>query len=147
MKVERSELESLIPHADGMCLLDAVVGWDEKTIHCQTNSHRLADNPLRSEGQLHSLHLTEYGAQAMAVHGGLLAQAEGKTAAPGFLAAVRGLQLQRNRVDDLDGPLDVRASQLMAAATGWTYQFTVHHADELLAEGRVMVMLQQEQPQ
>lgn len=147
MKLQRTELEALIPHAGGMCLLDAVVDWDDGHIHCQTHSHQLADNPLRSNDQLNSLHLTEYGAQAMAVHGGLLAQAEGKTAVPGFLAAVRGLQLQRSRIDDLAGPLDVRATQMMAAATGWTYQFTVHHAEELLAEGRVMVMLQQEEPQ
>lgn len=142
MKLDRTGLQALIPHAGGMCLLDAVLDWDETCIECETRSHRLADNPLRSQGQLHSLHLAEYGAQAMAVHGGLLARAEGRNAAPGFLAMLRGLQLHCQRIDDLDGSLTVKASQLLAADSGWTYQFEVGHDGRVLAEGRVMVMLQ-----
>ena len=144
MKLDRQGLEALIPHTGGMCLLDAVIDWDDSRIVCETRSHQLQNNPLRSGDMLHSLHLAEYGAQAMAVHGGLLAQAEGSTAAPGFLAMLRGLQLHCQRVDDLEGPLTVTASQLLAADSGWTYQFTVEHADQTLAEGRVTVMLQQE---
>lgn len=144
MMIERAELESLIPHAGGMCLLDAVVAWDAESISCISGSHRLSDNPLRSNDRLHSLHLAEYGAQAMAVHGGLLARAEGRTAPPGFLAMLRGIQLHRQRVDDLPGELAVSARQMMAADSGWTYSFEVSHQGEKLAEGRVMVMVQPE---
>lgn len=142
MKLDRQGIEVLIPHAGGMCLLDTVVDWDEKQIQCLTRSHQLPDNPLRRGDELHSLHLAEYGAQAMAVHGGLLAQAEGRMAAPGFLAMLRNLQLHCQRVDDIDGPLAVTASQLLAADSGWTYQFEVRHDNRLLADGRVTVMLQ-----
>ena len=69
-----AELEALIPHAGGMCLLDTVESWDAETIHCRSLSHLRADNPLREKGRLAALHLAEYGAQAMAVHGGLLAR-------------------------------------------------------------------------
>jgi len=69
-----------------MCLLDTVVGWDDERIHLETDSHRRADKPLRSDGVLRAVHLCEYGAQAMAVHGGLLAQRAGTVAAPGLLA-------------------------------------------------------------
>lgn len=142
MLIERGELEALIPHAGSMCLLDGVEAWDEKTIRCKSQTHRSPQNPLRSAGQLDSLHLAEYGAQAMAIHGGLLARSEGRVAAPGFLAMLRGLKLYRSRVDDLPGALDVMATQLLAGDSGWTYQFEIHHNQELLAEGRVTVMLQ-----
>lgn len=142
MLVARAELESLIPHAGGMCLLDGVTAWDAQTISCISRSHQLEDNPLRDAGKLHSLHLAEYGAQAMAVHGGLLARAEGRQAAPGFLAMLRGLQLHRQELQDLPEALVVTATQMLAADSGWTYSFEVHHAQALLAQGRVTVMLQ-----
>ncbi len=144
MLIERRELETLIPHSGGMCLLDGVEQWDDECIKCISMSHRLADNPLLSHGKLHSLNLAEYGAQAMAVHGGLLARAEGRIAAPGFLAMLRGIQLHRQKIDDLRGALIVTARQLLAADSGWTYSFEIHHEKSLLAEGRVTVMLQKE---
>ena len=142
--VGREELEALIPHAGGMCLLDNVVAWDSTEIHCRSETHRRGDNPLRRNGRLAALHLAEYGAQAMAVHGGLLAREAGGVAAPGFLASLRNLQLQVDFIDELSGALDVRATQLMAAESGWTYQFSITHAGELLASGRAMVMLMRE---
>lgn len=80
----------------------------------------------------------------MAVHGGLLAQARGETAAPGFLAMLRGIELHCQRVDDLPGPLTVSARQLLAADSGWTYQFEIEQDGQPLAGGRVTVMLQQD---
>ncbi len=70
--VGRQELEALIPHAGAMCLLDTVQNWDDRQIHCRSETHRNVANPLRFEGRLSALHLAEYGAQAMAIHGGLL---------------------------------------------------------------------------
>jgi len=142
--LQRQELESLIPHAGGMCLLDGVTAWDDSSITCVTQSHALDNNPLRTAAGLHSLHLAEYGAQAMAVHGGLLARAEGRKAAPGFLTMLRAVKLHRQRVDDLAGELTVQAQQMMAADSGWTYNFVVSHQGQALAEGRVMVMMQPE---
>ena len=142
--VSRAEIEALIPHTGGMCLLDAVQSWDAKQIECSTHSHQLADNPLRRNGRLAAIHLAEYGAQAMAIHGGLLAREAGEVAAPGFLASLRNLQLNLDTLDGLPDALNVRATQLMAADSGWTYEFEITHQGQALATGRAMVMLMQE---
>jgi predicted hotdog family 3-hydroxylacyl-ACP dehydratase len=134
-------IESLIPHAGAMCLLDRVVEWTSEHIVLATSTHRSPTNPLRSGGRLRALHLCEYGAQAMAVHGGLIAQAAGKTANPGLLVSLRDVKLNRDSVDELPGELTVRAERLMESPGSWQYRFVIHHGDELLAEGRAAVMM------
>lgn len=138
--IGREQILDLIPHQGGMCLLDAVVAWDHRTIHGRSEAHRRADNPLRGAGGLRGIHLCEFGAQSMAVHGGLLARAEGGRALPGLLVALRGVRVLRAFVHDLPGPLDVHGEKLAAGAAGWQYAFRVEHASELLAEGRAAVM-------
>lgn len=123
-----------------MCLLDDVVRWDENAIHARSRSHRRADNPLRSEGRLRAVHLCEYGAQAMAVHGGLIAQAAGGAATPGFLVSLRAVELAVARIDDLLGVLDVHAQKLLGDGTGWQYLFRVEHDGIVLAHGRAAVL-------
>jgi len=140
--LDRAHILTLIPHQLGMCLLDGVRAWDSERIHAHSGSHRRADNPLRRAGQLSALHLCEYGAQAMAVHGGLLAAANGGRAMPGLLVALRGVELFAARIDDLPLDLDVYAEVVMSSATSWQYQFRVRHADRDLASGRAAVMLQ-----
>ena len=137
----KNEWRHLIPHRDAMSLLDAVVAWDDAQIHASAASHRSRGNPLRSDGMLRSVHLCEYAAQAMAVHGGLLAQRAGQTAAPGFLVSLRAVQLHVARLDGLPGPLDVHAQKLLDGGGSWQYAFRVEHAGALLAEGRAAVMV------
>jgi predicted hotdog family 3-hydroxylacyl-ACP dehydratase len=139
--LEKSEWSHLIPHQGLMCLLDTVIDWQAERIHLRTNTHRSSDNPLRSDDKLRALHLCEYGAQAMAVHGALLAREAGESAAPGFLVSLRAVQLNVSRIDDLEGPLDVYAERLMGSATGWQYNFRIEHADREIASGRAAVML------
>jgi predicted hotdog family 3-hydroxylacyl-ACP dehydratase len=105
-----------------------------------TGSHRRVDNPLRSDSMLRAVHLCEYGAQAMAVHGGLLAQREGAVAAPGLLVSLRAVKLHVARVDDLSGDLDVHAEKLLGGGGSWQYAFRVEHAGSVLAEGRAAVV-------
>ena len=136
----KSAWQHLIPHHGTMCLLDSVVGWDDAHLHASAVSHRDASNPLRSDGQLRSVHLCEYGAQAMAVHGGLLAARDGAVARPGMLVALRAVRLLVARIDDLPGTLDVQAQQLLTGEAGWQYAFRIEHAGALLAEGRAAVM-------
>lgn len=135
------DLRELIPHAGRMCLLEAVLVWDAQTIRCSTDSHRDPLNPLRSGDRLAALHLCEYGAQAMAVHGGLLARREhGGKAAPGVLASLREVELAVDRIDDIDGPLTVVAHKKIAGPTGWLYEFEVDAGARWLARGRVSVI-------
>ena len=137
----KSDWAALIPHAGSMCLLDEVVAWDAAAIHARTQSHRDPANPLRSDGRLRALHLCEYGAQAMAVHGGLLARAAGTAAAPGYLVSLRAVELRLARVDDLAGPLEVHAERLLGGEGSWQYAFRVVHADAEIASGRAAVIV------
>lgn len=130
----------LIPHRGAMCLLDEVVDWNDETIHARTDTHRNIDNPLRSDGILRALHLCEYGAQAMAVHGGLIARAAGTTAAPGYLVSLRAVELDVERIDDLPGALDVFAERLLGGDGSWQYAFRIEQAGARLASGRAAVM-------
>jgi len=141
--LSKDQWQGLIPHRGAMCLLDVVVDWDDARIHAHANSHRRADNPLRSDGILRAVHLCEYAAQAMAIHGGLLAQREGRVTAPGFLVSLRAVKLHVARIDDLAGTLDVHAEKLLDGGGSWQYAFRIEHAGAPLAEGRAAVMAQE----
>ena len=136
----RDAIAALIPHQGAMCLLDRVLEWDKDRVVLATGTHRAADNPLRLDGRLRAVHLCEYGAQAMAVHGGLCAQADGKTARPGFLVSLRDVKLQLDFIDQLDGELLVSAQRLLESAGSWQYTFDVTHAGEVIATGRAAIM-------
>jgi predicted hotdog family 3-hydroxylacyl-ACP dehydratase len=137
----KSDWAHLIPHAGGMCLLDAVLAWDADTLHASSESHMRRENPLRGPHGLHAVHLAEYGAQAAAVHGALLARARGdETVRPGRLVSLRDVQLHAEYVDGLDGALDVHAECLYADDGGAQYAFRVEHRGRLLASGRAAVI-------
>lgn len=123
-----------------MCLLEAVVACSEGTIDCRATSHRNPDNPLRAEGRLGAANGIEYAAQAMAVHGALLAGQEG---APrqGYLTSVRSVRLLVERLDDLPQALDIHAERLSADTNHILYQFSLSHAGQLLLDGRAAVVL------
>lgn len=139
--LDKTDWAHLIPHAGSMCLLDAVLAWDERSIHAISASHARADNPLRGAHGLHAVHLAEYGAQAMAVHGALLARERGhETARPGRLVSLREVDLFVEYVDHRDGRLDVHAECLYADDGGAQYAFRVEHRGHLLCRGRAAVI-------
>lgn len=140
-QLDRTAIASLIPHAGAMCLLDEVTEWSAAHIECRARNHGDVDHPLRVNDRLPIWCAIEYGAQAMAVHGGLLAQAAGTRAAPGYLAAVRFVIVHAERLDPVAGDLVVRATRLMGDARSLLYEFTVSGAAGMLAQGRAMVML------
>ena len=139
--IDRDEILALIPHQGAMCLWDEVVYWDGQCIRLRARNHRDPAHPLRSGDMLRAIHLCEYGAQAMAVHGGLRARETGGAAKPGMLVALRGVQLQVARIDDLPDALECEARVLMEGGDSQQYEFRIHHAGTLLAEGRAAVML------
>ena len=133
-----------IPHQGTMCLLDSVSQWSEQEIMCVAHSHRDADNPLRAHGRLGIACGIEYAAQAMAVHGALLAPADISTPKVGYLVSVRGVNMIANRLDDIPGVLEVEASCLMASESNMLYEFSLKSAGQLLLEGRATVVLNAE---
>ena len=140
--IGRDAILAMIPHQGAMCLWDAVTDWDDARIRLRSAGHRDPAHPLRSDGKLRAVHLCEYGAQAMAVHGGLLAQMSGASVRKGFLVALRGVTLHVARIDDLPGELIGHAELLVQGEDSHQYAFRIECAGELIAEGRAAVMLQ-----
>jgi predicted hotdog family 3-hydroxylacyl-ACP dehydratase len=122
-----------------MCLLSRIVRSNEREIVCAATSHRSPDNPLLRAGRLAALHLAEYGAQAMAVHGGLADP--GAKDRGGMLVAIRALSLEVDRLDDIAGELTITATKLVANGDGQIYTFSVSGGGRELGRGRVSVML------
>jgi predicted hotdog family 3-hydroxylacyl-ACP dehydratase len=139
--IGKPEIRTLIPHSGLMCLLDSVISWDDRSIVCISNTHRDPANPLRRDGRLSALHAFEYGAQAVAVHGGLRARSAGMTAPPGYLAALRDARLQVSHLDDVASPLQICASRLFGDAGNAVYECRISAGDVLLADGRVTIIL------
>jgi len=144
MLIGKDALCGLIPHAGSMCLLDNVLDWNETEIRCSATSHIDTANPLRNGGRLASVHLLEYGAQAMAVHGGLLALESGSTVPPGYLAALRNVILHLDYIDDAVSPLIVHARLLASLSTSFMYHFTITAANASLASARATVSVRKD---
>jgi predicted hotdog family 3-hydroxylacyl-ACP dehydratase len=163
MRLNRAWIESRIPHHGRMCLLDEVIAWSAARVSCRSNTHREADNPLRAHGRLGIACGIEYAAQAMAVHGALVAggapPADDPTAgadlghgaplagapaagtpAPGFLAAVRDIRFHALRLDDVRGDLICDAVRMAGDATTALYEFELRSEAALLLRGRATVV-------
>ena len=138
----REEILKLVPHQGSMCLWDEVVDCSAQDITLRAFNHRDVLHPLRCDNQLRAIHLCEYGAQAMAVHGGLRGRERGGAVVPGVLVALRDVQLHVARIDDLPDALEATAQVLAEGEGSQQYSFRIHHRDQLLAEGRAAVMLQ-----
>ncbi len=138
--LDRAWIAAHIPHQGTMCLLDAVTDWSENHIACRATSHGEPANPLRAADRLGAANGIEYAAQAMAIHGALLA---GHDDPPrqGYLTSVRSVTLHVDRLDDLPGELAVRAERLSGDHNNVLYQFSVSHAGRPVLEGRAAVVL------
>lgn len=137
--LDRAGIASRIPHQGSMCLLDRVERWDAESILCFANSHRSAQNPLRAHGQLGAACGIEYAAQAMAVHGALLAPPDSRPRA-GLLVSVRAVEIHVARLDVFAEDLLVSATRLMGDANNILYQFRVSVTGRVLLEGRAAVV-------
>ncbi|HKQ11809.1 MAG TPA: hypothetical protein VJT80_00140 [Steroidobacteraceae bacterium] len=132
-------ISSLIPQRGAMCLLERIVEWNERRVVLETDTHRAPSNPLRVGEKLRAVHLCEYGAQAMAVHGAL--RAGSRAAADGMLVAMRSVTFTRDWIHDLSSSLRVEAECQQHDASSLQYSFRITHRGKLLAEGRAAVML------
>lgn len=138
--LDRQAIAARIPHQADMCLLDAVLDWSPDAIRCTSASHRQPANPLRNDNRLGIAAGIEYAAQAMALHGGLIA---GAAAPPrqGYLVSVRGVSFHVARLDDQPADLLVEAERLSGDANQVLYRFRVSAAGTPLIDGRAAVVL------
>jgi len=137
--LDRRWIEEHIPHKHGMCLLDEVLNWDLTQTQCRTSTHRSPDNPLRSNGRLGSACGIEYAAQTMAVHGALVAAASGGTAPPGFLASVRSVHLNVDRLDVFEADLVTSVKRVAGDENTALYEFSVSADNVVLVMGRAAI--------
>jgi predicted hotdog family 3-hydroxylacyl-ACP dehydratase len=154
MPLDRQWIEQHIPHKGRMCLLDEVLSWDVKGIRCRSSSHRAVDNPLRAHGRLGAACGIEYAAQAMAVHGALVAASAPLAstvanshrstigAALGYLASVRNVALYVARLDDLEADLIASAERITGDGRTVLYEFSVWDAQRPLLSGRASIVFQ-----
>jgi predicted hotdog family 3-hydroxylacyl-ACP dehydratase len=157
MRLDRTWIERNIPHHGRMCLLDEVIEWDAQHIRCRSGTHRLPDNPLRSQGRLGVACGIEYAAQAMAAHGALAGDAladrpgggpaarsggaAGKSRSEvGFLAGLRDVRLHVLRLDDIEDDLICDARLLAGDHSSALYEFAVRSEAWRLLSGRATVV-------
>jgi len=152
MPLDRVWIEQHIAHKGRMCLLDEVLSWDAARIRCRSSSHRASDNPLRAHGRLGAACGIEYAAQAMAVHGALVAASAPLAstlstndrssigAAVGYLASVRNVALHVTRLDDLEADLVAAAERITGDGRTVLYEFSVWCAPQLLLSGRASIV-------
>lgn len=139
--LDHAGIAARIPHAGRMCLLDRLEAWSGTSIRCSAHSHAGADNPLRSAGGLLAPCAIEYAAQAMALHGALLAP-PGTPPSPGYLVSVRSVACHVLRLDDVAGALQVEAERLAGDGGQVLYRFSVgDERGKVLVEGRAAVVL------
>ena len=127
-----------------MRLVDRVVSYDEQRIVCESDSHHAAEHPLADDGALSIVAGLEYGAQAMAIHGGLLAslaQPQLDRARHGFLVAASDLRWFVERLDTCASPLTIEAVSELRSDHQVAYRFEIRAADLTLLTGRASVWL------
>ena len=152
MPLDHEWIEQHIPHKGRMCLLDEVLSWDAMRIRCRSSTHRAEDNPLRAHGRLGAACGIEYAAQAMAVHGALIASSAPLAstvsmsvrgsigASVGYLASVRNVALHVARLDDLEADLIATAERITGDGRTVLYEFSVWGAPQLLLSGRASIV-------
>jgi predicted hotdog family 3-hydroxylacyl-ACP dehydratase len=128
----RAWIEARIAHRGGMCLIDEVLDWDAQRIRCRSGTHRRADHPLRAHGRLGAACGIEYAAQAMAIHGALIAGPAAAASRTGYLASVRGVRLEVARLDDISGDLICEAARIAGGEDSVVYEFWVRAAPDPL---------------
>jgi len=133
-------IDNLLPHVGAMRMIAAVVRWSTEDVECTVLNHCDPANPMRIDGRLPAVCGLEYGAQAMALHGALIA---GRDAKPrvGLLVAAHELAWRVARLDTIAGALTVHARCLLGSPHQVAYEFDLRDGERSLVHGRASVIL------
>lgn len=130
-----------------MCLLERVIQYDSEHIVCGSYSHLQRPHALEHQQRIAAVHLCEYGAQAAAVHGALLAAARDERAPQGWLVALRDVQLVIDYLDEHPGmhgdpqlELHITARLQHSSAGGCMYAFDACLEQQVLVSGKATIM-------
>ena len=140
MLIDKAAIRQLIPHAGSMCLIDSVSAWNVSRIDCTSESHHDPDHPLRRDGRLAALHAFEYGAQAAAIHGGLLAAKADRPVPRAWLGALRDARMDVDRLDTIVASLEIAAVLLHSEDGNAIYRCRIAATGTTIAEARITIM-------
>lgn len=146
--LDEAAIRKLLPHQGDMCLIDGLSQWSPDQAICQSSAHLRPSHPLSDEDRLGSATLIEVAAQAMALHGALLAGAGANdpnqtSTAPdkhGVLAGVRKVTLDGANIATVSSPLSIKVMLTSGDANTALYEFAVSAGDLSLATGRATVL-------
>jgi predicted hotdog family 3-hydroxylacyl-ACP dehydratase len=142
--IDKAGIAARIPHSGPMCLLERVIRWDSERILCEAVNHREREHPLAQGGQLDATAAIEYAAQAMAVHGALIAESAAKPGDKpkvGYLASVRDVTCAVPYLHVFAGALQVEAIKLIGEETRVMYEFKVSANGDVCVTGRAAVVM------
>ena len=146
--LDRHWIAAHIPHQGAMCLLEKVENWSHEHVYCRTTRHRDISNPMRATGRLGAACGIEFAAQAMALHGALIATQQDATPFPqpkaGLLVSVRQVQFNVARLDDIEDDLQVEVTRLSGNTHNVMYDFQLRDETRVLITGRATVILDTE---
>ncbi|MBA2549058.1 MAG: 3-hydroxylacyl-ACP dehydratase [Burkholderiaceae bacterium] len=135
-------LDAFLPHAGRMRLIDRVISYDEQKIICESDSHRVADHPLAEDGVISIVCGLEYGAQAMALHGALMAASSGGgPVRRGYLVAASNLRWSAARLDACAAPLIIEAISEFRSENQVAYRFEIRTEAVAVLTGDARVQL------
>jgi predicted hotdog family 3-hydroxylacyl-ACP dehydratase len=134
-------ISELIPHADGMLLLDRILAHQVTHTVCSTSADRsqLFANP---DGSVPSWVGIEYMAQCAAVHGELTSRSRGEAPRPGLLLGSRRVEIHAD-VFAAGDSLEVTSRHHMGESGLVAFDCSIQSASsgEALVEGRVNLYL------
>lgn len=135
MLMDRARIAALIPHGESMCMLDEIVAWDETRIHGRCHNFANSTNPLFENGQLDTVLLIEFGAQAAAVHSALIQSQLGESR-PAYIGAVKDIELFTAMADNSTA-LELHLHCLLSSGQGAIYELVAQQAENTLLRGRL----------
>lgn len=137
MLLTRAEIAARIPHGEPMCMLDAVVSYDETNIECLSYQFAHASHPLDAKHQIAPELLIEYSAQAAALHASLNQKGLG-SARPAYLGAIKEIELIAPVLEN-QTPLTISAECLLSSGHGAIYTVEVKQAEQIKMTGRLLL--------
>lgn len=137
--MESEGIAELLPHGPSMQLVDKVISCSPDKIHCQSVNHNSPEHPLKEAGRLPAMALVEYGAQAAAIHAAICQTGVGGPG-EGYIGAIKDLELNCQRLESIEGPIDLYADCELASVNGAIYRFSAQASGSCLATGRLTLI-------
>jgi predicted hotdog family 3-hydroxylacyl-ACP dehydratase len=141
MSIENIRIEDLIPHRNGMKLVDKILEINDQT--ARTSSVVTQNWPLDEAGLLSPLILVELVAQTSGVHEGWKARREGKAGTSGWLVGIKRADFFTDSIKP-GTVLTTTVRTLYALQTYAVFTGTVEAASETLAQVELQVFREEE---